>query len=84
MNVNHPLPVETPVEIDIAQGLAVGTAVVLEAAYDDGWLYHVEVTGGDRADEHRHDDGELWVWDFEVRPLKPVSEAGAEHKEDSP
>ena len=69
MNKKHPLPTGTPVAFDIAQGLAVGTGVVLKAEYDDGWAYHLEVTGGDAVDEHLNEDGELWVCDFEVRRL---------------
>lgn len=63
-------------------GLAVGTrvhvrsehftgecdGVITAAEYDDGWFYRIDVTAGDRLDDHRHDDGELWVCDFEVQP----------------
>jgi len=45
-------------------------AVVVDAVYDGGWLYHVDVTAGDRLDGHRNEDGELWVCDFEVQPLE--------------
>lgn len=44
--------------------------VTTRAEYDDGWLYRIDVTSGDRLDEHRNEDGELWVWDFEVQPHK--------------
>jgi hypothetical protein len=42
--------------------------VVSKALYDDGWLYRIEVTDGDRLDAHRTEDGELWIW--------PVRRAG--------
>jgi len=67
MNMTHPLPKGTQVEFDIGQGLAVGTAVVVDAEYDDGWLYHLDVTGGDAAADHRNQRGELWACEFEVR-----------------
>jgi len=44
-------------------------ARITKGEWDGGWLYRIEVTGGDRLDEHRNQDGELWVCDFEVRPL---------------
>jgi hypothetical protein len=62
------LPVGTPVAIDIAQGTSVAQGVVTAAEYDDGWLYRIDVTGGDRCDAHRNDSGELWVREFEVTP----------------
>ena len=42
---------------------------ITKGHYDGGWLYRIEVTAGDRLDEHRNQDGELWVCDFEVQPL---------------
>ena len=68
--MNHPLPIHTEVDVDIAQGLARCRGRIAEAEYDDGWLYRIEVTGGDACNDHRHDDGELWVCEFEVEPLK--------------
>jgi len=61
--------------------------VVREGEYDGGWLYRIEVTGGDRLDAHRTPpaeprglwnpgaEGELWVCDFEVRPIRPAAPA---------
>ena len=71
-----PLPVGTPVAINIAQGMSVAQGVITAAEYDDGWLYRIDVTGGDACDAHRNDSGELWVCDFEVAPVgaKPASE----------
>ena len=66
----HPLPKGTRVAFDIAQGLNVGRGVITAAEYDDGWLYRIDVTDGDRADMHRHENGELWVCDFEVTPCR--------------
>jgi hypothetical protein len=65
------------------RGLAVGTRVHVRSAhfveqcdgiitathYDDGWLYRIQVTAGDRLDQERNDDGELWVCDFEAEPI---------------
>lgn len=62
--------VGTPVAIDIAQGLAVARGIVTDALRDaDGWLYRINITEGDRCDEHRNADGELWVCGFEIRPV---------------
>ena len=63
-----PLSVGTPVAIDIAQGMSVAQGVIAAADYDDGWLYRIDVTGGDRCDAHRNESGELWVCDFEATP----------------
>ncbi len=62
----EPLPAGTPVSVNIAQGRAVAEGVIAESHWDDGWLYRVDVTGGDGCDEHRDGDGQLWVCDFEV------------------
>lgn len=59
--------------------------VIREGEYDGGWLYRIEVTGGDRLDAHRTPpaeprglwnqgaEGELWVCDFEVSPINPAA-----------
>jgi hypothetical protein len=60
-----PLKVGTPVEIDIA----VAQGVVTAADYDDGWMYRIHVTQGDDCRLHRNEAGELWVCEFEVKPI---------------
>jgi hypothetical protein len=40
-----PLPVGTPVAIDIAQGMSVAQGVIATADYDDGWPYRILVRG---------------------------------------
>jgi hypothetical protein len=42
---------------------------ITKGEYDGGWLYRIAVTAGDRLDEFRNEDGELWVYDQEVQPL---------------
>ena len=69
MPTNPPLNPGTTVEFDIGQGLAIGKGIILAAEYDDGWYYHIDVQDGDTADAHRHENGELWVCDFEIRPV---------------
>jgi len=64
--MNHPLSAGTTVDVDIAQGLARCRGRIVEAEYDDGWLYRVDVTGDDACDDHRNADGDLWVCQFEV------------------
>jgi hypothetical protein len=44
---NPPLPIGTPVAIDIAQGLSVARGTITAAEYDDGWMYRIDITGGD-------------------------------------
>ena len=44
-------------------------AVITKGEYDAGWLYRIEVTDGQTPEACRSADGELWVWDFEVKPL---------------
>lgn len=44
--------------------------IITQGHFDEGWFYRIEVTAGDRMDKHRHDDGELWVCDFEVQPIE--------------
>ena len=65
----QPLPNGTAVDVDIAQGLARCQGRIAEADYDDGWLYRIEVTTGDACDDHRNEKGDLWVCQFEVKPL---------------
>jgi hypothetical protein len=65
-----PLKIGTPVEIDIAQRLAVAQGVITAADYDDGWMYKINITSGDDCREHRNEAGELWVNDFEVKPIE--------------
>ncbi len=67
------LPVGSKVAFDIAQGLDTGKAVIVgrEQDEDDGhWLYKLDVIEGSKADLHRDKNGELWVNDFEVRPIR--------------
>lgn len=45
-------------------------AVVTGATYDEGWLYRIDVVSGDRLDAHRNEKDELWVWDFELEPIR--------------
>jgi hypothetical protein len=42
--------------------------IITAAEYDDGGLYLIEVTAGDRLEDRRNDGGELWVCHFEIRP----------------
>ena len=65
-----PMNVGTPVAIDIAQGQTMAQGVITAAEYDDGWLYLIDVTSSDACDEYRNEAGELWVCDFEVRPIE--------------
>jgi hypothetical protein len=46
--------------------------VITKGQYDGGWLYRIDVTAGERLDAHRNEDGELWVCDFEVRPMDRI------------
>ena len=78
MTENQPLEVGTQVAFDIAQGHAVGTAIITAAEYDDGWLYRLDVLEGDRAEAHRDEHGELWVCEFEVRGLHAETADGCE------
>ena len=65
----QPLPNGTVVDVDIAQGLAHCQGRIAEAEYDGGWLYRIEVTAGDAGDDHRNEKDDLWVCQFEVKPL---------------
>ena len=67
------LPLNTKVKFNIAQGLDIGIAIIKEHYIDpdDNHLhYRLEVIEGSQADMHRNSDGELWVNDFEVRPIR--------------
>ena len=44
-------------------------AVITKGEYDAGWLYRIKVTAGQTPEVCRNQEGELWVWDFEVQPL---------------
>jgi hypothetical protein len=60
------LPNGTPVQVRSDHFVGECDGVITAARYDDGWLYRLEVTAGDRLEGERNADGELWVWDFEV------------------
>jgi hypothetical protein len=65
-----PITIGTRVAISIDQGLQKAEGVVREFETDDsGTSYRVDVTSGDQCNEHRTADGELWVCQFEVKPL---------------
>jgi len=74
LNMADHIAIGTQVRFDIAQGLALGEAIIRAADYDDGWLYLLDVMSGDRGDSHRNEFGELWVCDFEITVIaaKPV------------
>jgi hypothetical protein len=65
-----PVSVGTRVAVSIDQGLQRAEGVVRDYYSDDqGTYYRVDVTSGDQCNEHRTADGELWVCQFEVKPL---------------
>jgi hypothetical protein len=70
-----PLPVGTPVTINIAQGMSVAQGVVAAAEYDDGWMYRIDVSSGDDCQVHRNPNDELWVCECEVTPIGSVPAA---------
>ncbi len=63
-----PLPIGTAVNIDIGQRHSVAQGVIKAAEYDDGWLYRIDISGGDDCNQHREQSGELWCCDFEITP----------------
>lgn len=67
------LPINTKVSFNLGQDLDIGKAIIREIDNDqeDGHLYYrLEVIEGSQADLHRNEKGELWVNDFEVKPIK--------------
>ena len=70
-----PLVIGTLVAVDIAQGLSMAQGQITAAEYDDGWFYRIDVTDGDDCHRHRDEAGELWVCDFEVRPIGSIPAA---------
>ncbi len=67
------LPLNTKVKFNLAQDLDTGKAIIREIDNDqeDGHLlYKLEVVEGSQADLHRNDKGELWLNDFEVKPIR--------------
>ena len=67
------LPINTKVKFNLGQDLDTGKAIIIEIDNDqeDGHLYYrLEVIEGSQSDIHRNDKGELWVNDFEVKPIK--------------
>ena len=64
------IAVGTRVAVSIDQGLQRAEGVVRDYYSDDqGTYYRLDVTSGDQCNEHRTADGELWVCQFEVKPL---------------
>jgi len=44
--ITERLPNQARVRFDIAQGLATGRGVIVDARYDDGWRYRLEEVEG--------------------------------------
>ena len=64
------IAIGTRVAVSIDQGLQKAEGIVREVETDDtGTTYRVDITSGDQCNEHRTADGELWVCQFEVKPL---------------
>ena len=67
------LPINTKVKFNIAQDLDVGVGIIREIVKDPDdshLLYRIEVIEGSKADMHRNSNKELWVNDFEVKPVR--------------
>ena len=67
------LPLNTKVKFNIGQGLDTGKAFIkaIDNDSEDKHLYYrLEVIDGSQSDLHRNDKGELWVNDFEVKPIR--------------
>ena len=63
------LPDGTSVHVRSAHFTEECDAVIREATYDEGWIYRIEVTRGDKPEAATHDDGSVWVCDFELQPV---------------
>lgn len=82
--MHHPFPTGTRVAFDI-EDLALGTAIVAAAEYDEGWLYRlasVEITRGDIDALRRlatERDGGVWACEHEVyaQPPQDGNDGGA-------
>jgi hypothetical protein len=69
------LPVGTRVKFNLAQGLDVGVARIIDVDIEGEGknkerYYKLEVLEGSNAEIHRNDKGELWVNDWEVKPVR--------------
>lgn len=70
------LPLGTKVEFDISEGHSTGTAFIIDGniEVEDGekkGYYKLAVING-KTDIHRNEKGELWVNDYEVKPISSV------------
>ena len=68
------LPTGQRVKFNIAQGMNVGEATIIDSRVEnedgkDYRYYRLDDIEGSQADMHRDETGELWVNDFEVRPV---------------
>ena len=67
------LPINTKVKFNIGNNLDVGVGIIREIVKDpddNHLLYRLDVIEGSKADIHRNSDKELWVNDFEVKPVR--------------
>ncbi|MFV0442876.1 MAG: hypothetical protein ACK5Q5_04820 [Planctomycetaceae bacterium] len=80
--MQHPFPAGTQVTFDI-EDLVLGTAIVSQTEFDEGWLYRltsVEITRGDIDTLRRlatESDGDVWACDHEVLPRRHANAGGA-------
>jgi len=65
----HPLAVGVKVHVKSEHFAEECDAVIREAVYDEGWIYRVDVTHGEKPKAAIHKDGCVWLCDFEVHPL---------------
>ena len=68
------LPKGTRVKFNIAQGMNVGEATIIDTRVEnedgrDCLYYRLDDIVGSQADMHRNQEGELWVNDFEVKAV---------------
>ena len=72
MRTTHPPHLSTGTRVHVRSDHFAGQCdgIITACRYDEGWLYRLDVTAGDRLEEHRNERGELWVCDFEIRPIE--------------
>ena len=63
------IPDGTSVHVRSAHFTEECDGVIREATYDEGWIYRIEMTGGEKPQAATNEDGSVWVCEFELQPV---------------
>jgi len=70
--MNKELPKRTRVIFNIAQGLSIGSGIIIDlkkGPEDTCFVYKIDLIEGENMEMHKNKDGEIWVNAFEIKEV---------------